>query len=295
MKLAVSTYSLSRWRREQKKSVEDTLKFIQSTGASAVEFAGLDDGPVSDPIKRAKALKKRCGDLGLEIAGYCVGANLLQPKDKQREVIDRVKVDVDVAAVLGVKSMRHDVCWGWSKDSEGISGPQTFGNALKVVVPALREITEHGAKVGVITTLENHGFFMQHSTRVEKLIKAVNHPNYALTMDMGNFLCVNENPVSAVRRLAKRAVMVHAKDFFVKPKTALPPTGWFATPTKIGLRGAIVGHGVIDIPAQLQLVKKANYKGYLSLEFEGMEEPTVAVQLGLNYLKGQLEKIGALG
>ena len=82
--------------------------------------------------------------------------------------------------------------------------------------------------------------------------------------------------------------MAHAKDFHVKPKSAMPPTGWFATPTKIALRGAIAGHGVLDLPAQIKLLKNAGYNGFLSLEFEGIEEPTTAIKLGLDYLRAIL-------
>jgi sugar phosphate isomerase/epimerase len=129
---------------------------------------------------------------------------------------------------------------------------------------------------------------MQESKRVEKLIRAVDHPNYGLTIDLGNFMCVNENPTDATRRLAKYVIMAHAKDFHVKPKKEMPPTGWFATPTSICLRGAIAGHGVLDLPAQLKLLKRAGYNGYLSLEFEGMEEPAKAITLGLEYLRSYL-------
>ena len=58
---------------------------------------------------------------------------------------------------------------------------------------------------------------------------------------------------------------------------------------EICLRGAIAGHGVLDLPAQLTLLKKAGYNGYLSLEFEGMEEPTQGIKLGLDYLREQLK------
>ena len=59
---------------------------------------------------------------------------------------------------------------------------------------------------------------MQESRRVEKLIQTVKHPNFGLTIDMGNFLCVNEDPISAVKRVAKYAQMAHVKDFHVRPK-----------------------------------------------------------------------------
>jgi sugar phosphate isomerase/epimerase len=48
---------------------------------------------------------------------------------------------------------------------------------------------------------------------------------------------------------------------------------------------------VIDVPAQLRILKKSGYDGYLSLEFEGMEEPTKAIKLGLDYLRTHLEAI----
>lgn len=289
MKLAVSTYSLWRWRQENKKSVEQALDWLAGEGLKAVELSVLGEQP-ADPIQRAKELRKYCDKVGLKIVSYCVGGEYLLPPDEQRRAIEVTKREVDIAAELGVPSMRHDVTRGPKDDAQ-----MTLSDVLKQIAPAVREITEYGAKRGVKTTLENHGFYMQTAERVEKLIQAVGHPNYGLTIDMGNFLCLNQDPVDAVKRLAKYVFMAHTKDFHVKPKSAMPPGGWFATPTEIALRGAIVGHGVIDVPAQLKILKDAGYNGYLSLEFEGMEEPTQAVRLGLEYVKKQLEAIGALG
>lgn len=291
MKLAVSTYSLSRWRQENGKTLEHSLDWIAKTGIGAVEFAGLDDGNKEPDLKRAGEIRDYCSTLGLTIVGYSVGAELLARPKQQREVIETLKQHVDVAASLGVKNMRHDVTRGFNDDWKG---DRTFEAALEIVVPAIREVADYAQPQGVKTTLENHGFYMQAAERVEQLIKTVNHPNYALTMDMGNFLCVNEDPVQAAARLAKYAVIVHVKDFHLRAKETMPTKGWFATPTPIALRGAIVGHGVIDVPAQLKILKKAGYQEYLALEFEGMEEPTLAVGLGLDYLREQLKAIDAL-
>jgi len=296
MKLCVSSYSLARWRREQGKSLEDSIVKVKELGVSAIEFSGIGDSKYAAKAKNPIDLAKRVRDFtekqGLAIAGYSVGGDLILPPAKQKEAIEQRKLEIDVAAALGVRSTRQDVTRGFPKDWKG-KGPQTFAEALKIVVPPLRELADYAQERGVILTLENHGFYMQESKRVEKLIKTVNHANYALTLDMGNFLCVNEDPVQAVARVAKYAVIAHTKDFHVRPKKMMPPSGWFATPTPIALRGAIVGHGEIDIPAELKLLKKAKYKGYLSLEFEGMEEPIKAVTLGLEYLKLQLQALNA--
>jgi sugar phosphate isomerase/epimerase len=279
MKLAISTYSLWRWQRENSKSLEQSLDWIASAGV-AVEFAGLDEKAKTNPVKRAAQLRRHAEKRKLKVVSYCVGAELLVPEKEQRNVIARLKREVDVAAELGVPSMRHDVTQG--------AGARSFAATLKQITPAIREVADYAQAKGVKTSFENHGFYMQAAERVEKLIKAVAHPNFALTIDMGNFLCVNDDPVKAVARLAKYAVMAHVKDFHVKPKSKSPGAGWFETPTEIALRGAIAGHGAIDIPAQLRLLKKSGYDGYLSLEFEGIEEPTKGITLGLDYLRSQL-------
>lgn len=285
MQLAVATYSLLRYRRESGRTLEQSIDAIARLGVRGVEMSGLDDGPAPREIRRARQVRKRCERNGLQIVGYCVPCELLCDPDRQRGALRTLKNDIDIAAELGAPSIRHDVTMGFGANAAGLSIPHTFPAALKVIVPAIREAADYGQSQGIKTSLENHGFFMQHSARVERLLKSVAHPNFGLTIDMGNFLCVNEDPVKAVRRLARYAIRAHVKDFHVRLRDRMPPSGWFGTPTKIALRGAIVGHGVIDVPAQVKLLKKAGYDGWLSLEFEGMEDPLTAVELGLNYLR----------
>ncbi len=300
MKLAVSTYSLSRWRRENNRTLEQGLERVALEGVGAVEFAepeGLDD-ELGDPIENAAALKDRCEQLGLQVAGFCVAAELWRPPVEQRRAVEAIKRHIDVAAQLKAPSLRHDISRGPQASASGrydlVNDDALFVDALEAVVPAIRDIADYGQAHGVKTTLENHGFFIQASGRVERVLEAVDHPNFSLTLDMGNFLCVNEDPVKAVARLAKHAVLVHVKDFYVKPiehMPTAPDSGWFATTSGIGLRGAIVGHGQIDIPAQLKILEQAGYDGYLSLEFEGIEHPGLAVRLGLSYLRDRLKEV----
>ncbi len=283
LELAVSTYSLLRWRKENGKTLEDTLHWLAGQQVRGVEFSGLDERTFDRPLERARELKKCCDDLGLRAVNYCVGAELLVDPRAQREVITRVKQAVDVAVILTTGRVRHDVTFGPKEES-----PRSWPQVLEVVAPAVREISAYAKARGIRSSLENHGFYLQTADRVEKLIQAVGDSNFGLTLDLGNFLCLNQSPVAATRQLVPYAVHVHVKDFHVRPKERKPPGGWFDTPTPLALRGAIVGHGVIDIPAQLKILRQAGYKGWLSLEFEGLEEPTRAVQLGLEYLRGQL-------
>lgn len=290
MKLAISTYSLASWRLEKKKSLLQTIDWIADADVQGIEFADLEVTGKGGPIRQATIVRKKCEKKGLEVAGYCVPIELYGSAIYQRCITAQLKEQVDIAAELGVKSMRHDVTSGPKSRGKKVS----FNDVLNNVVPLIRRIAEYAQSKGIVTSLENHGFYMQKAARVEELIKKVNHSNFRVTLDTGNFLCVNEDPVESVRWLAPYAVMVHFKDFHVKPKSQMPPDGWFATPTSIALRGAILGHGDIDIPAQLRILKKAGYNGYLSLEFEGIEEPTFAVKSGLKYLRTELKNLRGL-
>jgi sugar phosphate isomerase/epimerase len=288
IQLAVSTYSLARWRRERGKSLVQSLQWLADNGVHGVEFSGIDEEDLSKAPRRAAALRRLCDKLNLQIHGYCIGAELLCAAQAQAEAVGQLKRHVEVAAALGVTHMRHDVTRGDFNAVKGHRGPKTFAAALKMVTPAIRIVADHAAQRGVRTSLENHGFYCQAPNRVEQIIKHVNHENFGLTLDMGNFLCVNADPVAAVRQLLPWALHVHVKDFHIRSKRDLPLTGWFATPTPIALRGAIVGHGHIDIPAQLALLRKARYDGWLSLEFEGLEDPELAIREGLAYLANRL-------
>src|SRR5262245_53193766 len=108
MKLAVSTYSLARWRRDQGTTLEDSLRWIADAGVDAVEFTGFDV-PETQISGRASELRRLCRKLGLKPVGYCVGAELLVPFSAQRDAISKLRRHVDAAAELGVPSMRHDV------------------------------------------------------------------------------------------------------------------------------------------------------------------------------------------
>ena len=64
--------------------------------------------------------------------------------------------------------------------------------------------------------IENHGYFFQDACRVKKLIETVNHPNFGWLMDMGNFMCADENSAIALGNALPYAAHVHAKDFLFK-------------------------------------------------------------------------------
>ena len=75
--------------------------------------------------------------------------------------------------------------------------------------------------------------------------------------------------------------MIHVKDFYLRKPDRDFGEGWFRTAGGYLLRGAIAGQGDIDLPEILRTVKASGYDGYISLEFEGMEQCETGTRLGL--------------
>ena len=116
---------------------------------------------------------------------------------------------------------------------------------------------------------------------------AVDHPNYGWLVDMGNFLCADELPTHALPIAAPYAVHAHAKDFLIKKEN--PGEGWFPTRGGWWLRGTVAGHGVVPVRECVKMLRDAGYDGWLSLEFEGMEDNLTALRCGLATLKSAVQ------
>jgi sugar phosphate isomerase/epimerase len=288
MKLGTSSYSFSRLVAAGQMTQLDVIAKSKELGFDVIEFSAFALPQGETPLTFAPQVKAECDRVGLEIASYTIGADFLHARSWQDEV-ERLKDEVRVAQILGVPCMRHDATRGFPA---GHQGPRGFDDALPVLIQGCRALTEFAAGLGVRTMVENHGFFCQDSARVEKLANGVNHPNFGLLVDMGNFLCVDEDPAQAVARAMPYAFHVHAKDFHVKPGTAPNPgRGWFRSRAGHYLRGAIVGHGDVAVKQCVELIKRSGYDGVLSIEFEGLEDPILGLEIGLENLRRFIEQV----
>ncbi len=290
MKIGVSSYSYSNLVNSGKMKQIEVIGKAKEMGFDVIEFADLTV-PEGETLKSfAKGLKDECERVGIEASHYTVYADFINcPGGNWKEEAERLREHVEVAAVLGVPGMRHDATGGFP---DGYKGQRSFDDALGIIAKGCRAVTEYAQELGIKTMVENHGMFCQDSERVEKLVNEVNHENFGALVDIGNFLCVDENPGKAVGRMMPYAMHVHIKDFHVKPGNGFDPgQGWFQSRGGNYLRGAVVGHGDVPVAQCLRIIKKAGFDGVLSIEFEGIEDPIVGISIGLSNLKKTIEKI----
>lgn len=267
MKLGISSYSLYQAMHQGRMSIEEVLTWASEIGAKHVEIVPGLGFSFEETPELVERLVHKAASLSIELSNYAIGANFITDSEEAYEAeIGRVISEVDLAARLGVQLMRHDVA---SREDTSIL---RFNEDLERIAMACRRIADHAAGCGITTSVENHGYYVQASDRVQALVHAVGRPNFQTTLDVGNFVCVDENPVTAVKANLPLASMVHIKDFYIRPSYQNPGEGWFRSSGGNYLRGAIAGHGDLDLREILRLIKHSGYDGYLSIEYEGMED-----------------------
>lgn len=267
MKLGISSYSLYQAMQQGRMTIGEGMGWAAGIGARHIEIVpglgfGFDEAGVLE-----RQLARRAKELNLELSNYAIGANFITESEEAYEAeIVRVLAEVDRANRLGIQLMRHDVA---SREDTSIL---RFNEDLEKLASACRRIADHAAGYGITTSVENHGYYVQSSDRIRTLVQAVDRPNFKTTLDVGNFVCVDENPLTAVRNNLPIASMVHIKDFYIRPARLNPGEGWFRSSDGSYLRGAIAGQGDLDLYAILAHVKASGYDGFLSIEYEGMED-----------------------
>ena len=281
MKTSVTSYSFGGYIAEDKLGYLGLINKAKEMGFEGIEYT--DGGYMNEP-ESAKKIRERAAEQGIEVVALAVGANFIQGSGGNlKDEIARVCKIVDYAAEMGAKLMRHDVAYGFGGERKHTRG---YDDALPRLAEGCREVTKYAEQKGVKTMTENHGYFSQDAHRVEKLINTVGHDNFGALVDLGNFMCADEDPTLSVSIMAPYAFHVHAKDFHYKSGMDINPgTGWFQTRAGNYLRGAIIGHGEAKIYQSIQTLKKNGYDGYVTVEFEGMEDNLRGIEVGHAHLK----------
>lgn len=277
MLVSVTSYSFLRWIKKGLETDLSIIKIAKDMGFDAIEFSTLNVPEGKTKEEWATMLAEEAKKQDLKVICYSVGGNLITGDLKEQ--VETLKQEVDIAAILGASLMRHDI---------GYTFPHTvsFAAETEKFCEAIREVADYAKTKGVKTMSENHGRYYQDIDRVEEVYYTVNHENYGVLIDIGNFLCADVDPSYAVGRLTKTATHVHLKDFLKKPIIGKEqPAGWIVTRGGNALRGTVLGDGVVPLASCLYALKFGGYNGYLTVEFEGPEEIDYALTTALKRVR----------
>ncbi|EAR00769.1 sugar phosphate isomerase/epimerase family protein [Maribacter sp. HTCC2170] len=269
--IGVSSYSF--WQFEGPK--ENVPMELCIDKAAAMGFDGIELLLVqmsSEENGYLQKLKKRAFHAGLDLMGFSTHQGYLNPDKAYRdENITKTIHQIELAYKLGIPTMRLNTGrWGTSESFDSLMANKgieptiegyTDEDGYKWVIDSIEKCLPVAEKCGVVLGLENHWGLGRTAEGVKRIVDTIDNRWLQVTLDTGNFL---ENREEQMKMLAPQTFLVQAKTYYGGGK-------WYTLD--------------IDYPKIGEMMRAHNYRGYISLEFEGKEDPNIAVPKSLEVLR----------
>ena len=278
--IGLSTYSLWRFRNDEFKDVGKCIDFAGELGFDGVEIL-LYQISQTELLSRAalQDIKRRALRSGLALYGMSTHQGFVSPDAQvRRQNIELTIGQIELCYALGIPTMRVNTGrWGTSKNfdelmaNRGIEPPlpgYTEEDGFPWVIDALERCLPTAEKCGVVLGLENHWGLGLTPEGVLRIVDAIDSPWLQVTLDTGNFL---ENPYEKLEKLAPKTVLLQAKTYYGGGE-------WYTLD--------------LDYQKVGELMRKANYRGWVSLEFEGKEDCRTAIPKSLELLRKSFTRAG---
>jgi len=257
VKLGVASYSYNRYLADGKMTIED---FIDEAFGLDVDGVELNQLYFKPEIDRIKGIKKALLDYGLDLSCVTVDNNFCKPDpNERRREVEFVKNWIDATVKLSSPIMRINAGW----PPKGISEDEAF----EVSVKCIKEAVDYAERYGLMIVVENHGGITSTAEQVLRLIKTVDSDWFRVNLDLGNF---RENIYESIEAVMPYTFHIHAKIY----ELALE---WY------GLSCYWV-EKKLDYRRIMEIITRYGYNGYLSLEYEGKDDPLIAVPRALDFL-----------
>jgi sugar phosphate isomerase/epimerase len=268
-RIAVATYSFWQFRPERV-PIEDCIEQAGRMGFDGVEI--LHRQMTDESNGYLQKLKSRAFVNGLDLCGFSTHQGFVSPKKEEREKnIDHTVRCIEMAYKLGIPTMRVNTGrWNTIADFdelmrqrgieprlEGYTDEDGFG----WVIDCLEKCLPKAEECGVILGLENHWGLGRMPEGVKRIVDAIKSPWLQVTLDTGNFL---EDPYDKLATLAPQAVLLQTKTYY---------------------GGGLWYELDLDYARIADIMRKVNYRGYISLEFEGKEDPKTGIPKSLELLR----------
>jgi len=269
IRLAVSTYSY--WHfRTAKYPIEQVIEDAARLGFEGVEILHrqmTDESPAY--VNKLKQLAFR---RGVSLPMLSIHQDFISDKaeERQKDVAHTIGC-IELAARLGSPAIRlnsgrwntiasFDDLMKVKGDEPPIKG-YTDEDAFRWCIEGIQACLPAAERYGVLLALENHWGLTTKTENLLRIHKTVNSPWLGINMDTGNFAV---DPYPEIEKLAPHAAIVQAKTYYGGGE-------WYTLD--------------LDYQRIANTLRKANFRGWVSLEMEGKEDPATAVPKSLQVLR----------
>lgn len=256
-KISLAEWSLHRTLRKGDLKNIDFPEFTANTfDIRAVEYVNQFFKDKAQDMTYLKDLNNRAKDNGVTNVLIMIDGegNLGDSSEQKRtEAVENHYKWIDAAHFLGCKAIRVNA-----------AGDGTKEEVKTQVVKSLSELADYGKKGKINVVVENHGGISSHGDWLADVLKTVGKKNCGSLPDFGNFY--EYDRYQGVEELMPYAKGVSAKT------NVFDENG---------------NERNIDYARMMDIVKKAKYKGYVGIEFEGDEVGEIE---GIKLSKALLER-----
>jgi sugar phosphate isomerase/epimerase len=268
-RIAVSTYSYWHFRTERY-PIEKVIDNAARLGFDGVEI--LHRQMTGESPEYVNGLKRLALRLGLDLVMLSIHQDFVWPDaPERRKHIEHTERCIDLAARLGIPCIRlNSGRWRTIKsfdDLMKVKGNEpplagyTNDDAFRWCVDSIRACLEKARQAGVLLALENHWGLTTSTDMLLRIWREVDSPWLGINLDTGNF---PGDPYPEIEKIAPHATIVQAKTYYGGGE-------WYTLD--------------LDYPRVAGILRKAGFRGYISLEMEGKESPDTAVPKSLAALR----------
>jgi L-ribulose-5-phosphate 3-epimerase len=277
IKFAVATYSYWHFKTERV-PIETVIDKSAEIGVEGVDLLHRQmDLPEREPLTAAhrsylQKLKRHAFRNGIELVNLSIHQNFVSPDAAERQKhIDHTHKCIEIAYELGTPCIRlNSGRWNTIKDFDDLMKARGIEPVLpgyqeddgfKWCIDCIEKCLPKAEQCGVVLALENHWGLSRTPEGQLRIINAVPSPWLGALMDTGNFL---EDPYDKLTAIAPKTLFVQAKTYYGGGE-------WYTLD--------------LDYPRIAKILADAGYTGFVSLEFEGKENPDVAVPKSIALLR----------
>jgi inosose dehydratase len=156
---------------------------------------------------------------------------------------------------------------------------------FKLLGKALTELGKRTADLGIPLGYHNHMGSLGERPEELDQVMSFSDPRYVkVELDIAHYFQGGGDPVKAIEKFSDRLLFLHIKDVERLPA---------AKDTQRSYRWVELGHGLVDIPAVFEALRKLNFRGWAVVELDGVPDnahsPKEAAAANKQYLQ---EKLG---
>ena len=257
------------WRRNE---------FTQDQILSQIAEAGFAGAPASAPsLDEVDSVRAAFDRAGLQPAPGYLGAEFWDSSQTD-EIIARASQLAQISKQFGLTELY--VAANLTPERRAVSGHVSASDALSgdqygVLAKTLNRVGEATLAYGVRASFHNHvGSFIETRAEIDELFSRVDRSLVFHGPDIGHLAWAGDDVVAYVREYINDITTIHVKDIDPKVLAEGVAQNWdYGQFSDHGIFTEL-GQGLVDFPALLEVIRGANFAGWIVVETDVTQRPT---------------------